>query len=138
MACYRVVEAANFDDAIRGLEQHPVELVVAALDLPPQGSSAVLAAMRRKPEWHKIPLLALAETPEQARSEAGRNQSGGNPEFQDCQMKFDRAGMLQSVARLAAALGAAGNAPDSLGEAGTQAVGAGWARAGPPHPGEER
>jgi two-component system, chemotaxis family, sensor kinase CheA len=143
MAGYRVVEAANFDEVIRSLEQHPVELVVAALDLPPQGSTAVLAAMRRKPEWQNIPILALAETPEQARSEAGRNPSGGDLEFQDCQMKFDRAGMLQSVARLAAALGAAGGAAADTreagaGEAGAEAVGAGLARGGPARAEEER
>jgi hypothetical protein len=46
MAGYRVLEAANLDEAIRSLEQHPVDVVVAALDLPPNGSSALLAAMR--------------------------------------------------------------------------------------------
>jgi hypothetical protein len=85
--------------------------------------------MRRKPEWQNIPILALAETPEQARSETGRKQSGTDLEFQDCQMKFDRTGMLQSVARLAAALGAAGNAPGSLVEASAETAGARPARA---------
>ena len=42
MAGYQVVEAANLDEAIRGLEQQPVDVVVAALDLPPDGSSALL------------------------------------------------------------------------------------------------
>ena len=46
MAGYRVFEAANLEEAIRGLEQQPVDVVVAALDLPPDGSSALLAAMR--------------------------------------------------------------------------------------------
>ena len=46
MAGYRVVEAANLDEAIRELEQQPVDVVVAALDLPPNGGAALLAAMR--------------------------------------------------------------------------------------------
>jgi two-component system chemotaxis sensor kinase CheA len=103
MAGYRVLEAANLDEAIRGLGQQPVDVVVAALDLPPEGSPALVAAMRGRPEWEGIPVLAVAETAELARARAG--QPG---DFQDCQAKFDRAAMLASVARLASALNQAG------------------------------
>jgi two-component system chemotaxis sensor kinase CheA len=106
MAGYRVLEAANLDQAIRGLEQQPVDIVVAALDLPPNGSSALLAAMRRRPEWEGIPVLALADSAEQIRARAGQPM-----DFQDCQVKFDREAMLESVARLAAALASAEPAP---------------------------
>src|ERR1035438_6152188 len=58
MAGYRGLEAANLEEAIRGLEQHPVDVVVMALDLPPDGSSALSEAMRRRPEWQGIPILA--------------------------------------------------------------------------------
>ena len=58
MAGYRVLEAANLDQAIRGLEQQPVDIVVAALDLPPKGSFALLEAMRRRPEWEGAPAKA--------------------------------------------------------------------------------
>ncbi len=98
MAGYRVIEAANLDEAIRGLEHQPVDIVVAALDLPPNGSAALLAAMRRRTEWETIPILALADSTEQVRAR--------QVEFQDCQVKFDRDAMLQSVARLASALAA--------------------------------
>jgi len=101
MAGYHVLEAANLDEAIRSLEQHPVDIVVTALDLPPNGSSALLTAMRQRTEWHEIPILALANSAEQARAQAG--QTAG---FQDCQAKFDREAMLESVARLASALAA--------------------------------
>jgi len=111
MAGYRVIEAANLDEAIRGLEQQPVDLVVTALDLPPNGSSALLAAMRRRPEWQAIPVLALADSVEQV--QAGAGQAAG---FQDCQPKFDREAMLQSVARLASALASAETAPVTAGE----------------------
>ena len=71
MAGYRVLEAANLDEAIRELEQQPVDVVVAALDLPPDGGAALLAAMRRRPEWERIPVLALADS---SRAIASRQQ----------------------------------------------------------------
>jgi CheY-like chemotaxis protein len=104
MAGYHVLEAANLDEAIRSLEQHPVDIVV--LDLPPNGSSALLTAMRQRTEWHEIPILALANSAEQARAQAG--QTAG---FQDCQAKFDREAMLESVARLASTLAASEAVP---------------------------
>ncbi len=63
MAGYAVLEAANLDEAVRWLEHHPVDVIVAALDLPNKGSSALLAALRRRPEWVGIPVLALADLP---------------------------------------------------------------------------
>jgi two-component system chemotaxis sensor kinase CheA len=102
MAGYRVVEAANLEQAIRGLEQEPVDAVVAALDLPPDGTSALLAAMRRRPEWEPIPVLALADSAEQIHTTVIRAAG-----FQDCQAKFDREAMLESLARLASVLGSA-------------------------------
>ena len=102
MAGYRVIEAADPDEAIRMLEQQPVDAVVASLDLPPGGTSALLAAMRARPEWEAIPVLALAESAEQVRTHGGRPMG-----FQDCQVKFDREAMLTSLARLASALASA-------------------------------
>jgi two-component system chemotaxis sensor kinase CheA len=99
MAGYRVIEAANLSEAMRGLEQQPVDAVVATLDLPPAGTLALLAAMRLRPEWKAIPVLALAESAEHAHAQAGQPTG-----FQDCQVKFDQEAMLASLARLAAAL----------------------------------
>jgi two-component system chemotaxis sensor kinase CheA len=110
MAGYRVLEAANLEQAVRELEQQPVDVVVAALDLPPNGSSDLLAAMRRKPEWAAIPVLGLADSAEQVRSRASQPL-----DFQDCQAKFDRVAMLESVARLASALAAADATPVLMG-----------------------
>jgi two-component system chemotaxis sensor kinase CheA len=111
MAGYRVFEAADQDEAIRRLEQQPVDIVVAALDLPPNGSSALLAAMRRRPEWERTPVLTLAESVEQVRARSA--QPAG---FEDCQVKFDREAMLESVARLASALASAETAPVYAGQ----------------------
>ena len=101
----------NLDEAIRGLEQHTVDIVVTALDLPPNGSLALLAAMRHRTEWQGIPILALANSAEQARTRTGQT-----PDIQDCQVKFDREAMLGSVARLASTLASSEAAPVCVGE----------------------
>ena len=102
MAGYRVLEAANLEEAIRALEQDSVDVVVAALNLPPGGTTALLGAMRGRPEWEKIPVLALADSAEEVQATAV--PPGG---FQGCQAKFDGNAMLESVARLASALASA-------------------------------
>jgi two-component system chemotaxis sensor kinase CheA len=112
MAGYRVIEAANLSEAIGKLEQQPVDAVVAALDLPPTGTSALIAAMRLRPEWGAIPVLALAESVEQV-----RERTGDAADFHDCQVKFDREAMLASLARLASALTSSAAAPVRVGEA---------------------
>lgn len=111
MAGYRVIEAANLDEMIRELEQHPVDIVIAALDLPPNGISALRAAMGRRPEWERIPVLALAETAEQLRTLAGRAR-----DFEDCQTRSDREAMLDSVARLVLAQASVETEPVRAGE----------------------
>jgi two-component system chemotaxis sensor kinase CheA len=99
MAGYRVIEASNLSEAIRQLERQSVDIVAAALDLPPTGTSALIAAMRLRPEWSSIPVLALADSAEQIGTKTG--QPAG---IQDYQVKFDREAMLQSLTRLASAL----------------------------------
>ena len=111
MAGYLVLEAANLAEAARALEQYPVDVVVAALDLPPGGMCALRDAMHGRPEWQRIPILALADSAEQVRARAG--QPAG---FQDCQVKFDREAMLESVARLASALASSEAALPCAGE----------------------
>jgi two-component system, chemotaxis family, sensor kinase CheA len=111
MAGYQVLEAADLEQAVRGLEQHPIDIVVVALDLPPGGSSALIAQMRKRPEWGEIPVLALAESLEQIQA-----RNGQTPDFQDCQVKFDRDAMLESVARLGSALASAETVPAPVGQ----------------------
>jgi two-component system chemotaxis sensor kinase CheA len=94
MAGYIVAEAANMDEAILRLEQYPVDLVVAARDLPPGGGSELLSLMRRRSGWEKIPVLAMADSVEELRA---FDSAAG---FQGCQMKSDRIGILQSVSQL--------------------------------------
>jgi len=95
MAGYVVIEAANLDEAMRKLEQQPTDVVLAALDLPPGGSSALLAAMRSRPEWNNLPVLALADSAEQMQAATARTAG-----FGDCLAKFDHVLVLESVAKL--------------------------------------
>ena len=95
MAAYVVLEATNLEQAITLLEQQGVDVVLAALDLPPGGGSDLLTAMRLRQEWDKIPVVLLAGSAEQVRRAAAREAG-----FEDCQLKFDRARVLDSVARL--------------------------------------
>jgi CheY-like chemotaxis protein len=113
MAGYTVLEAASLDEAIRVLEKQPLDAVVAALDLPPNGSSALLAAIRRRPEWEKIPVLAVADASDHVLASAVRSAG-----FQDCQSKIDSAAILESLAHLVSAVTAAGMAPECVGEKG--------------------
>jgi two-component system chemotaxis sensor kinase CheA len=99
MAGYVVLEAANLDEVMGTLEQQPVSVVLAALDLPPSGTSALLAALRRRPGWEKIPVLVLADSAEQAQAAAARSAG-----FEDCLAKFDRVALLESVAKLVSPL----------------------------------
>ncbi len=95
MAGYSVLEAANLDEVIRKLEQHTVDVVVTALELPPDGGSALVGALRSRPELAKIPILALVESIDPSRAAVA--QTAG---FQGCQAKFDGLLVLESVARL--------------------------------------
>ena len=97
MAGYRVMEAANLEEAMHRMEQQPADVVIVALDLPNDSSAALLAALRERPEWECIPVLALAESAGQAQSVAARKAG-----FQDCQVKFDPEAMIESIKRLAA------------------------------------
>jgi two-component system chemotaxis sensor kinase CheA len=95
MAAYVVLEAANLEQAITLLEQQGVDVVLAALDLPPGGGTDLLTAMRLRQEWAKIPVVLLAGSAEQVQGAATREAG-----FEDCLPKFDRALVLASVARL--------------------------------------
>jgi two-component system chemotaxis sensor kinase CheA len=99
MAGYEVLEAADLAEVVSKLEQQTVNVVLAELDLPPSGSSALLAALRRRPEWEKIPVLALADSADPVQAAAARAAG-----FEDCLAKFDRVLVLESVAKLVSPL----------------------------------
>jgi two-component system chemotaxis sensor kinase CheA len=113
MAGYIVLEAANLDEAIRVFEKQPPDAVVAALDFPPNGSSALLAAIRRRPEWEKIPVMAVVDASDHVLASAVRSAG-----FQDCQSKIDSAAILESLAQLVSAANAGGLVLECVGEKG--------------------
>jgi len=92
-----VLEAASLDEAVRKLEQQPIDVVVAALDLPPKGGAALLTALRRRPEWQGIPALALADSAEPSRVSAARKAG-----FKDCLAKLDHELVAEAVSQLIA------------------------------------
>jgi two-component system chemotaxis sensor kinase CheA len=94
MAGYAVLEAPTLADALECLSRQPVDVVLAALDLPPDGGSALLAAIRRRPEWEKIPVVGLTDSSDHVQEAA---RAAG---FHDCLSKFDRVALLESVAKL--------------------------------------
>jgi two-component system chemotaxis sensor kinase CheA len=96
MVGYVVYEASNLEEAIHRLERKPVDVVVVALDLPPENSNALLAVLRNRPEWENIPVLALANTARQVKSKAVRTAG-----FAECQLKSDQEQVFEAVARLA-------------------------------------
>jgi two-component system, chemotaxis family, sensor kinase CheA len=112
MAGYSVLEAGNLTDAIRSLEQQPVDVVVAALDLQTDGSSALLTSLRGRSEWAKMPVLALVDSAGMVRASAARSAG-----FQDCQAKFESVLVLESVARLVSSLPPTEEMPVCAGEA---------------------
>ncbi|MGD0646751.1 MAG: chemotaxis protein CheW [Acidobacteriaceae bacterium] len=111
MAGYSVLEAGNLTDAIRRLEQQPVDVVIAALDLQADGSSALLTSLRGRSEWAKIPVLALVDAAGMVRASSARAAG-----FQDCQAKFESVLVLESVARLVSSLAPIEEIPVGTGE----------------------
>jgi CheY-like chemotaxis protein len=97
MAGHAVLEASNINEALQCWEQHPVDLVVTSLDLPPNGGSALVAALHRRPDWKATPIVAVSDSTEQVRTFDFRSAG-----FQDCQVKFDTVADLESIARLLA------------------------------------
>lgn len=112
MTGYTVIEAANLAEATRKLEQQPVDVIVAALDLQPDGNSALLAALRRRSEWAGIPVLAVVDSDGLVRASAARKAG-----FRDCQARFDGVMVLASVARLVSPVASINEALVCAGEA---------------------
>jgi two-component system chemotaxis sensor kinase CheA len=110
MAGCRVFEAAGRDEALACLERQAADAVLAALDLPPEGGAALVAAMRRRAEWRDVPVVALSGTSGPA---AGVQAAG----FADCRPKYDPEAVVETLARLARAVATSGSVPTPEGVA---------------------
>jgi CheY-like chemotaxis protein len=101
---YVVLEAANLEEALQCLEHQPVNVVVACFKLSSGASSPLLAAMRRRPEWERIPVLAVVDSAEEIQTSQWRAQG-----YQGCQPKFESSAILEAVGKLVSS-----TAPDEL------------------------
>ncbi len=97
MAGYRVVEAGDPDEAYERVTREGADLLVTSLDLA--GPFDLLRRLRDRPESATIPALALSSSAEEP-----AHYSDEDIQFDDYQLKFDRASMLHSVEKLAAAV----------------------------------
>jgi len=80
------------------MEHQPINAVLAALNLTPGQGSALLAAIRRRPEWEAVPVIAVADSAEEINKSQWRAQG-----FLDCQTKFDSTAILEAVTRFVSA-----------------------------------
>ena len=97
MAGYRVLEAANSQEALERLRQERVDVLLSRLDLPGDGPFELLRRLRLEPEWRGMPAVGLASGPEEMEQRGDREF-----EFDDYQMRFDKDATLNSISRLAA------------------------------------
>ena len=97
MAGYRVLEAANSQEALERLQRDRVDVLLSGLDLPGEGPFELLRRLRLEPEWRGLPAVALASGPEEMEQREDREF-----EFDDYQMRFDKEATLNSISRLAA------------------------------------
>lgn len=56
----RVLEAANGEEALQTLCANHVDLVISDVILPRLDGRALLAAIRRRPEWDRLPVLLIS------------------------------------------------------------------------------
>ena len=61
MAGYEVVEAASAPEVLRALEQRQADVLVSAVDLPPNGGHALLETVRHQPGFEHLPAIGLLE-----------------------------------------------------------------------------
>ena len=102
MGGYATLEAADLHAALQALRLHRIDVVLAAVNLPPDGASALLSAMQKDEDWARIPVVALTDVGQQ--TNGSRDRIAG---FREWQSKLDAPAMLESVRRLATALDAA-------------------------------
>ena len=92
MAGYRVLEAANSQEALERLQRGRVDVLLSGLDLPGEGPFELLRRLRLEPEWRGLPAVALASGPEEMQQREDREF-----EFDDYQLRFDKEATLNSI-----------------------------------------
>ncbi len=95
-AGYRVVEAADGVEALERLAEHPVDAVLTNVEMPRMNGLELAERLRKEDRFSGLPVIAMTELAAEEQGEAAL--------FSDSRSKFDRAGMLQALERLAVAV----------------------------------
>jgi len=110
LAGHPVVEAVDQSDALEKLDRNPVAAVVTSRNLASGGGKQLVEQMRKRPGFTHIPVVALCDS-----TTAVADRDAGS--FDACVERFDRVGLLHSLAQLAAALQETEASPGRLAEA---------------------
>jgi len=65
------------------------------VNLSPGASSPLLTAMQRRPDWERIPVIAVVDSAEEIETSQWRAHG-----YRGCQPKFDSSAILEAVGRL--------------------------------------
>ena len=91
---YKVMEAADGQEAIQYLSENQVDLVLSDMDMPKMNGMDMMKKIRSLPQHRELPVLALtsleSETDRMIGIEAG---------FAEYLMKFDRDSVLSAILR---------------------------------------
>jgi two-component system chemotaxis sensor kinase CheA len=96
LAGHQVVEAADSAGALETLDRTAISAVVMSQNLSSGSGKTPLEQMRERPNSPRIPIVALCDS-----SQEGRPTNGDFDAYVD---RFDRAGLLASLANLSAAV----------------------------------
>jgi two-component system chemotaxis sensor kinase CheA len=92
MAGCRVFEAVSADKALAQLDRHAVDVVLAALELPPRGAAGLAERLRGQARLSRIPVVGLVEQLKDL--EDGERRLEG---LQCYRQKYDRASVLEVI-----------------------------------------
>ena len=97
LAGYPVLEAIDQTDALQKLDRYDVSVVLLSENLVSGTGGRLLDELRKRPGRANIPVVALCNSAEEL---VPQNRS----QFNACVERFDRTGLLHSLAQLSAAL----------------------------------
>jgi len=88
----RVAEAANEQEAVARLDRQPVEVVLAAMELPPRGAAGLLERLRGQARLAQVPVIGLVEQLKEL-EDGGTRLEG----FICYRQKYDQAAVLSAI-----------------------------------------
>jgi two-component system, chemotaxis family, sensor kinase CheA len=98
MAGYHVVEASGEPEALARLDRQPVDIILAAMELPPHGAGGLLERLRGQTRLAEIPVVGLVEQLKELEDSERRLEG-----FHCYRQKFDRDAVLGAVEQISGA-----------------------------------